>query len=249
MLSAIRIVLIDTTHPGNIGAAARALKNMGLDDLALVRPQNFPHADAMARASGAVDVLQKAQVFATLEQAIADCGLIVGATARLRMRHFETLSPREGASRIAAASKQSRAAVLFGSERVGLTNEELAHCHWLIRIPANPEYESLNLAMAVQIITYELHLMSGATPQPAPRDTPLATSTEMERLRSHLEEVMTEVGFADRTQAGTHLMDRIRRMLMRAELDQNEVNILRGLLTAIQGKRRMAGAGQQRASD
>ncbi len=245
MRSAIRIVLIDTTHPGNIGAAARALKNMGLHDLALVRPENFPHADALARASGAVDVLQKAQVFARLEDAIGDCGLIVGASARERVRHFNVLAPREAAPRVAATAEQSAVAVLFGSERVGLTNEELAHCHWLIRIPANSEYQSLNLAMAVQIIAYELHLACGGT-LPAPAcDTPLATATEIERLRSHLEEVMTEVGFADRTQAGTHLMDRVRRMLMRAELDQNEVNILRGLLTAIQGKRRMAGAGRR----
>jgi TrmH family RNA methyltransferase len=245
MGSAIRIVLIDTTHPGNIGAAARALKNMGLHDLALVRPENFPHADATARASGAADVLQKARVFARLEDAIGDCGLIVGASARERVRHFDVLAPRAAAPRVAAAAEQSGVAVLFGSERVGLTNEELTHCHWLIRIPANPEYESLNLAMAVQIVAYELHLACGGTLPAQARDTPLATATEIARLRSHLEEVMTEVGFADRTQAGTHLMDRVRRMLMRAELDQNEVNILRGLLTAIQGKRRTAGAGQR----
>ena len=121
--------------------------------------------------------------------------------------------------------------------------------HWLIRIPANPEYESLNLAMAVQVIAYELHIVLGAE-LPAPtRDTPPATEGEMEKLRAHLEQVMTEVGFADRTHSGTHLMNRIRRMLTRAELDQNEVNILRGLLTAIQGKRRTAGSGQRQDGD
>ncbi|HZF27142.1 MAG TPA: RNA methyltransferase, partial [Steroidobacteraceae bacterium] len=237
MPAAIRIVLIDTTHPGNIGAVARALKNMALDDLALVRPQNFPSAEATARASGAGDLLLRARVYATLEEAIADCGLIVGATARPRMQHFDALAPREAAPRVIAAAHESRVAVLFGSERVGLTNEELAHCNWLIRIPASPEYESLNLAMAVQIVAYELHMARGAALPVQPRDTPLATASEMERLRAHFEDVMTEVGFADRTQAGTHLMSRIRRVLTRAELDQNEVNILRGLLTAIQGKR------------
>jgi TrmH family RNA methyltransferase len=246
MSAAIRIVLIDTTHPGNIGAAARALKNMSLDDLALVRPQNFPGAEATARASSAGDVLEDAHVHARLEDAIADCGLVVGATARPRMHHFEALAPREAASRIISAAQKSRVAILFGSERVGLTNEELAHCNWLIRIPANPEYESLNLAMAVQIVAYELHVARGAAVPAPPRDTALASATEVERLRAHFEEVMTEVGFADRTQAGTHLMNRIRRVLMRAELDQNEVNILRGLLTAIQGKRRRAGSGQHK---
>lgn len=249
MHPAIRIVLIDTSHPGNIGAAARALKNMSLRDLALVRPQNFPHAEATARASGAGDLLLQASVHADLEGAIGDCGLIIGATARSRMQHFDTLSPREAAPRMVAEATRGRVALLFGSERVGLTNEELAHCNWLIRIPANPDYESLNLAMAVQVIAYELHLAAGAEVPPQTRDAPAATETELEKLRSHLEEVMTEVGFADRTQSGTHLMSRIRRMLMRAELDQNEVNILRGLLTAIQGKRRTAGSGQRQNGD
>ena len=249
MLPAIRIVLIDTTHPGNIGAAARALKNMALSDLALVRPETFPHAEATARASAAGDVLLQASVHASLESAIGDCGLIVGATARSRMQHFDTLSPREAASRITSAASSGRVAILFGSERVGLTNDELAHCNWLIRIPANPDYESLNLAMAVQIVAYELYLAHGAELPAQVRDTPAATVVEMDRLRSHLDAVMTEVGFADRTQSGTHLMGRIRRMLMRAQLDQNEVNILRGLLTAIQGKRRTAGSGQHREGD
>ncbi len=249
MHPAIRIVLIGTTHPGNIGAAARALKNMSLGDLALVRPETFPHAEATARASGAADLLSQASVHTSLESAIGDCGLIVGATARARMQYFDTLSPRAAAPRIVAAAASSRVAILFGSERVGLTNDELAHCNWLIRIPANPDYESLNLAMAVQIIAYELYLAVGAELPAQARDTPAATAVEMDRLRSHLDEVMTEVGFADRTQSGTHLMGRIRRMLMRAELDQNEVNILRGLLTAIQGKRRTAGSGQRRDGD
>src|ERR1700752_1112597 len=194
MQPAIRFVLIDTSHPGNIGAAARALKNMSLLDLALVRPPSFPHPEAIARASGAGDLLQQARVHEDLPGAIGDCGLIVGATARSRMQHFDTLSPREAAPRIVAEATRGRVALLFGSERVGLTNEELAYCNWLIRIPANPDYESLNLAMAVQIIAYELHLARGAQLLPQMRDTPAATAAEMDKLRSHLEEGMTEVG-------------------------------------------------------
>ena len=237
----IRIVLVDTTHPGNIGAVARAMKNMALEDLALVRPVSFPHAEATARASGAADLLAQATVFATLHEAIADCGLIVGATARPRQQHWAVLEPRAAAARLLEESAGAPAAVLFGSERVGLSNEELEKCHWLVRIPANPAYESLNLAMAVQVVCYELYLASGQPLPPENREVPLATATELQRLYEHLEEVMTEVGFHDRTESGLHLMSRLRRLLTRAEPDQNEVNILRGLLTAVQGKRRRAG--------
>lgn len=241
MSATIRIVLVDTTHPGNIGAVARAMKNMALDDLALVRPVSFPHAEASARASSADDLLMRARVWQTVGEAIADCGLIVGATARPRQQHWTVLEPRAAAPRILRESASRRVAVLFGSERVGLTNEELGLCHWLIRIPSNPEYESLNLAMAVQIIGYELFIARGRTLPDAERDVPLATATEMQRFYAHLERVMTEVDFTDRTESGAHLMNRLRRLFNRAEPDENEVNILRGLLTAVQGKRRRAG--------
>jgi TrmH family RNA methyltransferase len=237
----IRIVLVDTTHPGNIGAVARAMKNMALDDLALVRPASFPHAEATARASGASDVLMNARVCGTLHEAIADCGLIVGATARPRQQHWTVLEPRAAAPRLWRESARVPAAVLFGSERVGLSNEELEKCQWLLRIPANPAYESLNLAAAAQVLCYELYVARERAPPSAVREVPLATVSEMQRLYEHLEEVMTEVGFHDRTESGMHLMGRMRRLLNRAEPDQNEVNILRGLLTAIQGRRRRAG--------
>jgi TrmH family RNA methyltransferase len=243
IMSLIRIVLIDTTHPGNIGAVARAMKNMALDDLALVRPHIFPNAEATARASGADDLLMTAQVAERLDDAIADCSLVVGATARSRMHYWNVLDPRSAAARIVTAGEEARIAVLFGSERVGLTNEELSRCNWLIRIPANPDYESLNLAMAVQIVCYELFLARGAGLVPPERDAPLASAAEMRRLYAHLEQVLEEVDFTDRTESGTHLMGRLRRLFNRAELDQNEVNILRGLLTAVQGKRRLAGRG------
>ena len=237
----IRIVLVDTTHPGNIGAAARAMKNMALDDLALVRPTSFPHAEATARASGADDVLVHSRVHGALAEAIADCGLIVGATARARQQFWTVLEPRAAATRILQASASAPAAVLFGPERVGLTNEELEKCHWLVRIPANPEYDSLNLAMAVQLVCYELYLARGSSLPGVAREVPLATAAEMERLYEHLEQAMTQVDFHDRTESGVHLMGRLRRLLNRAEPDQNEVNILRGFLTAVQGKRRKAG--------
>lgn len=237
----IRIVLVDTTHPGNIGAAARAMKNMGLQDLALVRPVSFPHAEATARASGADDLLATARVMDTLDAAIAGCGLILATTARQRVQHFTVLDPRTAAARLVEAAGQRMGAVVFGAERIGLTNEDLSRCHALLRIPANPEYESLNLAMAVQIVCYELYRASGAAPAAPERSLPLASAEEMQRFYAHLEEVLTEVEFTDRTQAGTHLMSRLRRLFNRAGLDENEVHILRGFLAAVQGRRRRAG--------
>jgi len=245
----IRFVLVDTSHPGNIGAVARAMKNMGLGELVLVNPREFPHPEALARASGADDVLARARVVSTLAEAIADCGLVLATTARTREQFFRVLELREAAGRMvaearaaqAAASGSGAVAVLFGTERFGLSNEHLLAAHALLRIPANPEYESLNIAMAAQLIAYEIrmawHQPGAAVP---PRDVPLATPQQMEMFFEHLEQVMIEADFRDRTQSGTHLMGRIRRMFNRAELDGNEVNILRGILTAVQNRRRRA---------
>jgi tRNA (cytidine32/uridine32-2'-O)-methyltransferase len=238
----IRVVLVETSHPGNIGAVARAMKNMGLEQLVLVRPKEFPHSEASARASGASDVLEKALVVDRLEDGIADCGFIVATTARDRDQNIRVLDVRDGAQRIVAESLRGPVALLFGNERTGLTNEELSLAHLLLRIPANPEYSSLNLAMAVQLVTYEIYRARGAQHVSAPGPIPLATGEEMERLYAHFEEVLEEVGFRDRTTSGTRLMERIRRFINRAELDQNEANILRGIFTAIQGRRRPAGA-------
>ncbi len=237
----IRIVLVDTSHPGNIGAAARAMKNMGLTDLHLVRPEQFPHSEATARASGADDVLFRAKVHARFEDAIADCGLVVGTSARQRHLQWELVEPRECAAQVVAAAKTRTVALVFGAERMGLTNAELALCNLLVTIPTHPDYSSLNVAMAVQVLTYEIWLQCrpGAPPPPE-RDVPLATSGEMTRLYAHLEEVLNEVDFQDRT-GGGHLMARIRRLFNRAQIDQNEMNILRGILTAVQSKRRTAG--------
>jgi len=252
----VRFVLIDTSHPGNIGAVARAMKNMGLSDLVLVNPREFPHPEATARASGADDVLAAARVVATLPEAIAGCGLVMATTARSREQYFRVLEAREAAARMVEEARATAAratsmpdtgstlaAVLFGTERFGLSNEHLLTAHALLRIPANPAYESLNIAMAAQLIAYELYVSRlEADPPPVPeRDAPLASPEDMERLFTHLQQVMDEADFRDRTQSGTHLMGRIRRMFNRAELDGNEVNILRGILTAVQGKRRKAG--------
>lgn len=241
----IRIVLVEPSHPGNIGAVARAMKNMALEQLVLVRPKLFPHAEATARASGADDILSAARVVASLDEALLNCGFIGATTSRERDQNFRILDVREAAVRLVSEAQRAPAAILFGAERTGLTNEELDAAHILIRIPANPAYLSLNLAMAVQLVVYELFRACSdaeGTPRDAvPPAVPLASPAEMERLYTHLAEVMRAVDFRDRTQGGTHLMARIRRFLQRAEMDQNEVNILRGFLTAIQSRRRHAG--------
>lgn len=243
----IRIVLVAPSHPGNIGAAARAMKNMGLTQLVLVNPHQFPHPDAAARASGAGDLLAQARVVGSLPEALAGCGLVAAATARERDQYFRVVAVRAAAARLVAEARRSPAAVVFGAERTGLTNEELESAHLLIRIPASDAYPSLNLAMAVQLVAYELLCARGETTAPTqPPAAPLASGEEMACLFAHFAQVLEEIDFRDRTHSGTHLMSRIRRLLQRAELDQNEVHILRGILTAVQGRRRHAGEGQPR---
>jgi TrmH family RNA methyltransferase len=238
----IRIVLVATSHPGNIGAAARALKNMSLEDLVLVRPKQFPHPEATARASGADDLLARARVVPDLASAVGDCGLVLATTARERDQNFRVMDARAAAQRLVQEAAHQRVAVVFGAERSGLSNAELNCAHALLRIPANPAYAALNLAMAVQIVSYEILCARGIVSEPADaRAVPLATPQEMERLYAHLAEVLEQIDFRDRTQRGTHLMNRIRRFLQRAELDANEANIVRGILTAVQQQRRQAG--------
>ena len=242
----LRVVLVETSHPGNIGAVARAMKNMGLERLVLVRPKAFPHSEASARASGATDLLERAQVTQSLPEALVGCGLVVATTARERDPNIRVLDVRDGAVQMVAEAARGPVALLFGNERTGLTNDEIALANLLLRIPANPEYSSLNLAMAVQIVAYELYRARGATVQASERIVPRATADEMERLYAHLAVVLDEVGFKDRTTSGTRLMERIRRLFNRADLDQNESNIVRGILTAVQQKRRTAGTPHER---
>jgi len=241
--SGIRIVLVAPSHPGNIGAAARAMKNMALSELVLVQPKQFPHPEATARASGADDVLTAARVVESLAEALAGCGYVAATTARDRDQYFRVVDLRDAALHLVAAARRSPAAVVFGAERTGLTNEELESAHALIRIPASAAYPSLNLAMAVQVVAYELFRAAGsAAVASAPLAAPLATAQEMQHLYTHFAAVLEEIDFHDRTQSGTHLMSRIRRFLQRAELDENEVHILRGILTAVQNRRRTAGS-------
>lgn len=241
----IRIVLVEPSHPGNIGAVARAMKNMALEDLVLVRPRQFPHSEATARASGADDILARARVVETMAEALEGCGFVAATTSRERDQNFRVADVRDAAERIVSEARRAPAAVLFGAERTGLTNDDLEAAHVLVRIPANEAYLSLNLAMAVQLVAYELFRARGAKVVQLPTEVPLATPEDMDRLYIHLAQVMEEVDFRDRTQSGTNLMARIRRFLQRAELDQNEVNILRGLLTAMQNRRRRAGGSDR----
>lgn len=230
---AIRIVLVGTTHPGNIGAVARAMKNMGLSDLVLVNPRHFPHDDATARASGAEDILAKTRVEPDLATAISDCVFVAGASARARAIGWPNLAPKACASRLVDESRKGSVAVVFGPEKSGLTNDDLDCCQVLLTIPANPEFSSLNIAMAVQVMTYELRLAATDSSLPvAEAEAPPATSEEMEHFYRHLEEVMIRSGFLDPDNP-RHLMRRLRRLFIKAEPDKNEINILRGLLTSV----------------
>lgn len=230
----IRIVLVGTTHPGNIGAVARAMKNMGLSDLALVAPKVFPHEDATVRASGASDILDSARVHKTLADAIADCVYVAGASARSRTISWPSMAPRDCAARLLSESEQGTVAAVFGPEKSGLSNEHLDHCDSLLTIPTNPEFSSLNLAMAVQVLTYEIRCAQSVDPGPLfEAETPAATSGDMEHFYTHLEQVLTDIRFLD-PENPRHLMRRLRRLFIRARPDMNEVNILRGILTAME---------------
>lgn len=236
IMNNISIVLVGTSHPGNIGAAARAMKVMGLTRLQLVDPLHFPHEDATARASGAADLLESADVHATLDEALAGTEYVLGASARQRTIAWPSLPPRAAAEKLVREYPQAPVAVVFGRERTGLENAELERCHGLVTIPAAPGYSSLNLAAAVQVIAYELRLATLAdlaTEVDPGRDGPPATVDEMELLYGHLERVMLSTGFLDPDNP-KHLMRRLRRLFNRAQPDQNELNILRGLLASVE---------------
>jgi TrmH family RNA methyltransferase len=234
-LERVRVVLINTTHPGNIGAAARAMKVMGLCRLHLVTPRHFPHADATALASGADDILQHAEVHETLDSALAGAGLVLGTSARLRSLSMPQQDARAAAQQAIAEAERHDVALLFGRERYGLTNEEIQRCHFLVHIDANPAYPSLNLAQAVQVLAYELRLASlgGGGVSGNPVDWEPVDAVQMERLFEHLERALLDIGFLNPAQP-KRLMMRLRRLFNRARPDQNELNILRGILTAAQ---------------
>lgn len=239
-LDNIRIVLVNTSHPGNIGAVARAMKNMAISDLALVAPRKYPHDEATWRASNATDVLDEATVYDSLESAIADCGLVIGTSARGRTIPWPLLDPRHCAENAYAEANRHKVALVFGREDRGLTNDELQLCNLHVNIPANEEYSSLNLAMAVQVLCYELRMahLSGeegrlsANPM-AEWDMPPASAEAVQRYFVHLEETLVEMGFLN-PKAPKQLMTRLRRLYSRARPDEMEINILRGILTSTQ---------------
>jgi TrmH family RNA methyltransferase len=232
MNAAIRIVLVDTSHPGNVGASARAMKNMGLESLVLVRPGSHPHAEADARASGAAELLARARVAASVDEVIGDCGLVLGTTARVRAANWRMLDAREGAAAIVAAAAARPVAVLFGGERNGLANEEIERCQALIRIPT-ADYGSLNLAQAVQVVCYEIRMAERAGGGAAGSAAAPATADEARVLFAHLERVMNASGFMHEGNAA-QLGARLRRLLARANPDEGEVRILRGFLAAVE---------------
>ena len=240
--SNIRIVLVEPTHPGNIGAAARAMKTMGLRRLYLVNPVRFPSADATAMASGADDLLVNACVCRDLAEALSGCGRVIGTTARERRIPWPVMDPRTAATEIVErASNSVEVAVLFGREHSGLNNDEVESCQAMVRVPTDEAFSSLNLAAAVQLVAYEVRmaaLLAGGARLGVTASTEVpATQDEMERMYAHLEDTLAKVGFLD-PEKPRRLMRRLRRLYNRALLDQSEVNILRGFFTAIQGRLR-----------
>jgi len=237
MLQNIRIVLIGTTHPGNIGAVARAMKNMCLEQLWLVQPKIFPSAEATARASGADDLLSRARVCESLDQALAGCRLVVGASARLRSVEWPQLQPRQCAEKLLPESDQGEVAMIFGRESSGLSNAEMDRCNYLVHIPANAEYSSLNLSQAVQVLCYELQVASlqVSAPAAAGEVREVVDADAMEGFFQHLQQTMEQLSFA-RPGQSTKLQRRLRRLFLRARPDRDEMNILRGLLSAAQKK-------------
>ena len=235
MLNNIRIVLLNTSHPGNIGAAARAMKTMGLTRLYLVNPKQFPAAEATARASGADDVLANARICADLDTALAGSKLVIGASARCRSIPCTVIEPAVCAGYVCAESERGDVSILFGAERSGLSNVEIDRCQYLVQIPSNPEYGSLNLAAAVQIICYEVLVVHRARMkqgvEPAVPEHEPAAADEMERFYEHLERVLVKLEFLDPDKP-RRLMRRLRRLYNRAHPDENEINILRGILAA-----------------
>jgi len=246
----LRVVLVGTQHPGNIGAAARALKTMGLARLVLVDPLDFPSDEAFRRAAGADDVLAAACVVPTLAEAVADCHLVLGCTARTRRVALEELDPRQAAVHALARAADGEVALVFGRERTGLSNEELQLCHVAIHIPANPEYSSLNLAAAVQVLTYELRMAmlqlepaaAAAVLAPGPGGDALASHAQLEGMFAQLGQTLDDIDF-HKGRAPDSAMRKLRRLFLRADLSEQEVRLVRGILADAQRMARLAGQG------
>jgi len=247
MFDKVRIVMVNTTHPGNIGAAARAMKTMGLSRLYLVEPKEFPHSEATFRASGASDLLATAVVVPTLADAIADCQLVIGTSARDRRIPWPMMNARECGTTVAQEMAGKEIALLFGRESRGLTNEELQACHYHVNIPTNPEYGVLNVAQAIQVLCYEIRmawLQQQDQPVVEPKqmevsytrwDEDLASHAEMEHFFKHWEQTLIDIDFLD-PELPRQMMTRTRRMFNRIRMDQLELSMIRGVLSAIQKK-------------
>lgn len=231
-LKNIRIVLARTSHPGNIGAAARALKTMGLSELALVNPRQFPHPEADARSTGAIDVLNRARVCGSLAEALEGCVLAVATSGRHRELRHETLTARDAAREVLALAASHPVAIVFGNETAGLTSEEAAHCQLWAHIPADAGHGSLNVAAAVQIFTYELRMALSIPATPPPQEFAPATLEQVELLREHFERTMRVTGFLDPVNS-KRLLRLLRRLLARNRFEVDEVNILRGFLKSV----------------
>jgi tRNA (cytidine32/uridine32-2'-O)-methyltransferase len=235
MLENIRIVLVNTSHTGNIGSAARAMKTMGLSSLYLVDPVSPPDGKSSALAAGAGDVLADATIVSSLEEAVADCGLVVGTSARSRTLPWPMLEPRECGEKLVIEASKYPVALVFGRENNGLSNEELQQCHFHVCIPANPEYSSLNLAAAVQTLCYEIRVnyLDQQASQQAPSEIPeYPLSEDLERFYVHLEKTLSQTNFIVKNHPGM-VMTKLRRLFNRARPESQELNILRGILASI----------------
>ena len=236
LLNSIKIVLVGTTHPGNIGAAARAMKNMGFRNLSLVKPKEFPSDVATYRSKAAKDILENALIFNNLEEAVVDCELVIGTSARDRKVPWPILSPKESAEEVSKSLKIHKIAIVFGREDRGLTNEELGLCNYHVHIPTDPEYSSLNLSQAVQILVYEIRMAVLSDDENQDYwDVELANNNQTEMLIQHMDELMQEVDFYD-VDNPRKLLLRVRRFFKRSRIDVMETNIFRGLFATIQKK-------------
>lgn len=243
MLQNVRIVLVETSHTGNMGSVARAMKTMGLTNLWLVNPLVKPDSQAIALAAGASDVIGEAKIVDTLDEALAGCSLVIGTSARSRTLPWPMLDPRECGLKSISEAQDSPVAIVFGRERVGLTNDELQKCHYHVAIQANPEYSSLNLAMAVQILAYEIRIAWLATQEESKEATVVEDQTQypsvddLERFYGHLEQVLLKTGFI-RTSHPGQIMSKLRRLYTRARPESQELNILRGMLSSIDNEKK-----------
>ncbi len=238
MLENIRIILVETSHTGNMGSTARAMKTMGLSNLYLVNPLVQPDSHAIALSAGASDVIGNATIVSTLDEALAGCELVIGTSARSRTLSWPMVEPRECGERCVKTANHSPVAIVFGRERVGLTNEELQKCNYHLYFPTNPEYGSLNLAMAVQLVSYEIrmaHLSAQEQPETLSSDHEVEYPAveDMERFYQHLEQILNESGFIRKAHPG-QIMNRLRRLYTRARPETQELNILRGILTSME---------------